>query len=330
MARNLQAKLRRAAITNGQKRQAILDTKADELAKIFLSAENQIQGLLVGEISGPQFTSSRVESLTNQIDTILAQQLTQPGTAWVESNLPELYNLGIEQGARTYTAQTAVSVFDQVPSLRVRETFLNFTETTEYQGILQSGFRKWLGEIQLTDQAMLTSIRDVLTEGTILGLDNKTIVNNLLEDGKLKPLVTSDGRHLSAETRARGIVRTEGTRSIVQSEVSVNLLSGLDAYVDIGIKDEVTSGICRVSQRQIPHTLGWWESSPLGIPPRHVQNCRDELMAIILSDFTLADAKALGIKGYNPALFVLDNGTISSGEARRLKKEIGEAEKIAA
>lgn len=327
MARSLSARLKRAAKRNADIRQGILNQKAGELAEIFAGAQETIARLLLAEASGPAFSSSRVEDISNQIDLIVAQELTVPGTAWVEANLPELYNLGITQGARTYTAQTSASVFDQVPSARVREVFLTFTDTEEYAGILQDGFKNWLGQVRQTDALMLDSIRRTLTEGMIAGLPNNEIVGNLLAEGQIKPLITADGRRLSAEDRARGIVRTEGIRSINQAEVTANRASGLDAYVDIGVRDEVTSGICRVAQRQVPHTLQWWIKSPLGVPPRHVQNCRDELMGVILEDFSIADARALGIRGYNPAIFRLDNGVVSDGEAKRIRKEIREADR---
>ncbi len=320
------ARIRRAAQRNSQIRRGILNKKANELAGIFVSAQETIANLLLTEAGQEPFTASRVEALSSQIDLIVSRELTQPGTAWVEANVPELYNVGITQGARTYTSQTAATVFDQVPSARVRETFLNFTRGPTYAGILQDGFRNWLGEIQRTDVQMVDSIRRTLTEGTIAGLSNNEIVENLLVEGQIKPLILDNGRKISAETRARGLVRTEGLRSINQAEISANTESGLNAYVDVGTRDEVTSGICRVAQRQVPHTLSWWQKSPLGIPPRHIQNCRDELMGIIIEDFTAADARALGIRGYNPLTFQLDDGNISPGETKRLEKEIREAE----
>lgn len=318
--------MRRAAARNASTRVFILDSKADDLAGIFISAQQSILDNLLGVASGPRITPSRAAAISSDIDRIIQTELTVPGTLWVEQNTPELYNLGITQGARTFTAQSGADVFDAVPNERVRQTFLNFSSTPNYEAVVSEGFAGWLGEIRRTDADMLRSIRNTLTEGSILGLDNRTIVGNLLEGGEIRPIIFPDGRQISAETRARAIVRTEGLRAINQAEIAVNQASGLNAYVDVGVKDNVTSGICRVAQRQVPHTTGWWHSSPLGIPPRHVANCRDELLAVELATFTVAGARALGIRGYNPATFELDSGKITPGEARRLQREIAVAE----
>lgn len=318
--------LRRNISRNSRNRARIIEGKAQDLADIFGNAQDQILRLLLNRAAGPKITPVRAEALMADIDRIVRDELTAPGTAWVRAEVPELYNLGVTHAARAATAMSGFTSFNAIPDQRVRQIFLTFTETPTYGAILDEGFRRWLGAMQSADAAMVTGIRDALTQGSILGLPNGEIVNLLVKDGALKPIMGANGVRISAEDRARAIVRTEGIRSVVQTEVASARATGLEAFIDIGVRDETTSGECTVAQRQPPRTLGWWSSSPMGVPPRHVANCRDELIAVDLKTFTAADARAFGIVGYDPATYELDIGQISEGETRRLRKEIAEAD----
>jgi len=323
-------RIRRAARTNSRIRIQKLEGLANELAGIFVGAQNRIAELLIREPAGAKISPIRAEALSAEIDQIVQLELTQPANRWVSQNINGLMETGIQQGARAVTAQSTASVFNAVPKERVRTVFLTFTDTEDYSVLVGQSFKQWLAEIQATDQAMVESMRRALTEGAALGLTNDQITENLMSEGQIRPLVTSDGRRIDAATRAKGIVRTEGIRSIVASETAVNNLAGLRAFVDVGVRDEVTSAECRVAQRQVPHTIAWWKGSPMGVPPRHIKNCRDEMMAVDLATFTIADARALGIRGYDPATFQLDGGSISRAEFVSLQKQIRDLERMAA
>lgn len=326
MAESRIAKINRAIARNEGIRSLILGTGADELAGIFISAENEIFGKLLDAMAGSRITPMRAEVLISEIDQIIRQELRIPGTLWVERNAPVIYNLGIEQGARSAAARAGVGSFDAIPTEKVRQTFLTFAEGPEYGAILNEGFKTWLGEVGKTSDLMIQNIRRQLTQGAISGATNKQIVENLLTEGQFKGLVRSDGAKISAADRAKTLVRTEGQRSINQAEIAVDAAAGFDAWISVGVADERRSAICEVAQRQPPHTIGWWISSVLGLAPRHVANCRDEMMAIDLATFTNNDARTLGIRGYNQATYFLDSGRATASENRKLKREIQRAE----
>ncbi len=320
------AKIQQSIKRNAEIRTTILDQGAEDLAAIFIQSEQQILDLLIRETAGSPINSVRAETLIREIDGIISKELVIPGSQWVQQNVPVIFNVGIEQGARAAAASADVLSFNAIPTETVRQAFQTFGSGAEFAGILDTGFATWLGEIEMTQQLMMNSVRRELTAGAISGATNQQIVDNLLKDGQFKGITTANGAKISAAERAKGLVRTEGQRSIIQAEVSVNHAAGFDAAISVGIPDDRRSGICEVAQRQPPHTIGWWISSAVGIAPRHVKNCRDEMMFVILETFTNSEARTLGIRGYNQATYILDSGKASSSENRRLQREIKKAE----
>lgn len=320
------AKIQQSIKRNAAIRSTILDQGAADLAGIFIQSEQQILDLLIREAAGAPINSVRAQNLIAEIDRIISRELVIPGSQWVQQNAPAIFNLGIEQGARAAAAGADVLTFNAIPNEVVRQAFQTFGSSAEFAGILDTGFAQWLAEIETTQQLMMNSIRRELTAGAISGATNQQIVDNLLKDGQFKGITTASGAKISAAERAKGLVRTEGQRSIIQAEVAVNHAAGFDAAISVGVPDERRSGICEVAQRQPPHTIGWWISSATEIAPRHFKNCRDEMYFVDLATFTNADARTLGIRRYNQATYVLDSGKASSSENRRLKREIKKAE----
>lgn len=274
--------------------QGRIENQEVALMRIFLGAEKKLfaersailSRLAIGEngkLLQDNENLARVESIIEQVDGIVQQELVTPGRDWADAALPEALKDG---------RSLARINFNLIDTRLVQEAFRQVSVAEA--GVLRVGIQDAYEIMGTTGADIAEFFRRELTESVLLGRPVQgpgSLAERLFESNRLKPLKirTQENKIITRSIRQRavGIARIETAKivnrahQIKTEEIYEQLGEEEPVYVNINPQDSRTTDICMRASKQPPMTIEEWDRSEFGRPPRlnPFHYCRSLLMA---------------------------------------------------
>ena len=255
------------------------DESSRKLASILAKQERAILRRIAIEGDTPILRAERVR-VTSAMHRIVLEGNADVAR-WLRGELPKggLNGLGLQASA----IKQAFGVTDwrEVPSARIRDTFLSFEDAIKTGKVLPLRdadlAARWAAEWTDYMGDTIDRIQSEFVSAAARGKSWIEIANNITDDlGQ----IGLEGRQ-SAETFARGFTRAKLTEIANKTSTRVAMEAGITHFVNAGVPDDRQSEECAEATAEEAMTVDDWNAYRHGPPPRHVFNCRCLLMGVV-------------------------------------------------
>jgi len=255
------------------------DESSRKLASILVKQERAILRRIAIEGDTPILRAQRVR-VTSALHRIVLEGNADVAR-WLRGELPKggLNGLGLQASA----IKQAFGVTDwrEVPSARIRDTFLSFEDAIRSGSILPGSDAelalKYAGKWTDRMGNALEKIQSKVVGATARGESWIEVANAIQDDlGMLKI-----NGHQAIDVFARGYTRQVLTLIANKTSTRSAQMAGIDRFINAGVPDDRQSEECAEASAMDAMTLEEWNAHPVRSPPRHEENCRCLLMGVV-------------------------------------------------
>lgn len=237
--------------------------------------ERQIMRIIAqqGENGITAETLNRVVAQTNRVILEGNGQLA----AWLRGELPA----GALDGVRTSAEALAVPGAREATVSRIRAAFGNFEKGIKDRSLLRLGNQeiagRWADMWNDRWDSTARSLQSTFLRSELLGSTWRDVAAEI--EGPLGELGIA-GR-MDSESFARGFARAKLTEISNDTSIRFAQSLGVDKFVNIGVPDDRQSDECAGASAEEPMSLEDWQRSEWGLPPRHIFNCRCQMLGVV-------------------------------------------------
>ena len=195
---------------------------------------------------------------------------------WLNNTLSKVTASAVNLRMETTAIAHGVSQWDMIDSKRITDAFISFEESRLSRTMLRNFGGKWQHDLAMRWDDTVNRIQFEFTEAVALGRPNNELAG-LIQD-EMGQVFQTGG--MNKEAYSRAFVRTKFNEISNRTSLGLAAEAGLDNLINMGVPDDRQSVVCAEAANQKPMTRAEWEQSEWGLPPRHVMNCRCEMIAI--------------------------------------------------